>query len=195
MRFHRTKATTLIQVIASDIQSLLINKVCNNFFSIAFEETTDVSTTKIMVTMLRYFDEACGSVNTILYKIDEVPITDAETLFNVLDSNLTNDLLSYEKIVSVSTEGPNVMIGLRNSVTSRLIEKQPAIFSLHCPCHVSALISSYAVKKLPKDISNLCAIFFIILVCHPDKSSCLLSFKNLLSVNHTSCYVLPKLGG
>ena len=161
MRFHRTKATALIQVIASDIQSLLINKVCNNFFSIAFDETTDVSTTKIMVNMLRYFDEVCGSVNTFLYKIDEVPIADAETLFNVLDSNLTNDLLSYEKIVSVSTEGANVMIGLRNSVTSRLIEKQPAIFSLHCPCHVSALISSYAAKKLPKDIEELvCDIFY-----------------------------------
>ena len=103
-RFHRTKATTLIQVIASDIQSLLIYKVCN-FFSIAFDETTDVSTTKIVVTMPRYFDEACGSVNTILYKIDEVPIADVETLFNVLDTNLTNDLLSYEKIVSVSTKG------------------------------------------------------------------------------------------
>ena len=52
MRFHRTKAASLIQVIASDIQSLLINKVHNNFFSIAFDETTDESTTKIMVTML-----------------------------------------------------------------------------------------------------------------------------------------------
>ena len=114
MRFHRTKATALIQVIASDIQSLLINKVRNNFFRIAFDETTNMSTTKIMVTMLRYFDETYGSVNTILYKIDKVPIADVEMLFNVLDSNLTNDLLSYEKIVSVSTNGANVMIGLRN---------------------------------------------------------------------------------
>ena len=107
-----------------------------------------------MVTMVRYFDKACGSVNTILYKIDEVPIADAETLFNILDSNLTNDSLSYKKIVSVITDGANVMImiGLRKSVTSHVIEKQPAIFSLHCPYHVNALISSYGVKKLPKDI-------------------------------------------
>ena len=46
MRFNRSKATLLIQVIASDIQSLLMNKVRNNFFSIAFDETTNVSTTK-----------------------------------------------------------------------------------------------------------------------------------------------------
>ena len=33
MKCHRTKATALIQVIASDIQSLLINKIRNCFFS------------------------------------------------------------------------------------------------------------------------------------------------------------------
>ena len=41
------------------------------------------------------------------------------------------------------------MIGRRNSVLSRLKDKQPHLFSLHCVCHVSHTCASDACKKLP----------------------------------------------
>ena len=128
-------------------------------FSIAFDETTDISTMKVMVTMLRYFDEKIGSVKTIMYKLDEVPLADAKNVFEVIDKNLDRDGLSYTKLVGATTDGANVIVGVRNSVTSRLREKQPDLYTLHCPCHLSALISSYASRKLPGVIEELVRAF------------------------------------
>ena len=62
--------------------------VGGNFFSIAFDETTDISTEKVMVTMLRYFDDKQGCVKRMMYKIDEVPLADAQNLFDVINHNL-----------------------------------------------------------------------------------------------------------
>ena len=47
------------------------------------------------------------------------------------------------------------MVGMHNSVISRLREKQPQLYTLHCPCHVSALISSYACHKIPAVVEQL----------------------------------------
>ena len=76
-----------------------------------------------MVTMLRYFDNEQGSVRTMMYKIDEVALADAQNLFDIIDSNLSRDKLSYGKLVSATT---NVMIGERNSV---IFEKSSAIYT------------------------------------------------------------------
>jgi hypothetical protein len=76
---------------------------------------------------------------TMMYKIDEVPLADAQNLFNVIDGN--RDGLSYDKLLSATTDGANVIVGMHNSVLSRLREKQPQLYTLHCPCHISALRS------------------------------------------------------
>ena len=49
----------------------------------------------------------------------------------------------------------SVMVGVRNSVLSRLRSKQPKLFSLGCLCHLAALCASAALKKLPVSIDNL----------------------------------------
>ena len=49
----------------------------------------------------------------------------------------------------------NVMLGVRNSVMSRLRCKQPALVSLHCDCHIAALIANEACKVLPDELEDL----------------------------------------
>lgn len=155
LKCHRTKATALLQVVSHDIRLSILKTIGQNFFSIAFDETTDISTQKIMVTMLRYFDSKEGSVRTMMYKIDEVPLADAHNLFNIIDGNLSHDGLSYDKLVSATTDGANVMVGAHNSVTARLREKQSQLYTLHCPCHISALISTNACQKIPAVVEQL----------------------------------------
>ena len=81
-----------------------LKMVGENFFSIAFDETTDISMEKVMVTMLRYFDNEQGCVRIMIYKIDEVALADAQNLFNIIDSNLSRDNLSYGKLVSATDD-------------------------------------------------------------------------------------------
>ena len=47
------------------------------------------------------------------------------------------------------------MRGTHNSVLSRLKEKQPDIFFLHCICHSAHLCASGACKKLPRNVEKL----------------------------------------
>ena len=47
------------------------------------------------------------------------------------------------------------MKGKYNSVLSRLSEKQPAIFYMHCVCHSTHLCASAACKKLPRNLEKL----------------------------------------
>ena len=62
---------------------------------------------------------------------------------------MSPDGLSYDKLVSATTDGANVMVGAHNSVTARLREKQSQLYTLHCPCHISAFISTNACQKIP----------------------------------------------
>ena len=47
------------------------------------------------------------------------------------------------------------MLGARNTVMSQLRCKQPALVSLHCHCHIAALIANEACKVLPDELENL----------------------------------------
>jgi hypothetical protein len=55
----------------------------------------------------------------------------------------------------VGTDGGNVMVGMRNSVLTRLKEKQPALVAFHCNCHIAALIANHACKVLPDYLDDL----------------------------------------
>ena len=47
------------------------------------------------------------------------------------------------------------MLGSRNSVVSRLKQKQPNLCVLHCICHVSHLIVGDSVKCIPSYVIDL----------------------------------------
>ena len=47
------------------------------------------------------------------------------------------------------------MVGIRNSVLSRVREKQGNIFSLACVCHLIALSAASGLKALPFSVDNL----------------------------------------
>ena len=47
------------------------------------------------------------------------------------------------------------MVGIRNSVLSRLLAKQPDVFSLACVCHLAALYAASGLKALPYSVDDL----------------------------------------
>ena len=58
-----------------------------------------------------------------------------------------------QSIIGFTSDTANVMVGKRNSVLSRFINKQP--FSLGCLYHLAALYASAAMKKLSLSVDNL----------------------------------------
>ena len=63
--------------------------------------------------------------------------------------------MGYEKLVGWNSDGASVMLGSRNSVVSRLKQKQPNLCVLDCICHVSHLIVGDSVKCIPSYVIDL----------------------------------------
>ena len=82
-------------------------------------------------------------------------VATAQTLFDVLAHELESHNVPWTNIIGFASDTASVMVGKRNSVLSRLLEKQPKLFSLGCLCHLAALCASAAMKKLPVSIDNM----------------------------------------
>ena len=54
------------------------------------------------------------------------------------------DGVLWENVVSLSVDNTNAVIGTRNSVACRCIQKNPSIFIGGSPCHLAHLVASEA---------------------------------------------------
>ena len=58
-------------------------------------------------------------------------------------------------VVGFASDTTNVMVGVHNSVLSRVKAKQPKVFSLGCLCHLANLCAVSALKTLPVSVDSL----------------------------------------
>lgn len=58
-------------------------------------------------------------------------------------------------MVGFASDSANVMVGKRNSVLSRVLQRQPKLFSLACVCHLVALAAAAGLKALSLSIDQL----------------------------------------
>lgn len=82
-------------------------------------------------------------------------IATAQRLFDALDIELSNRAIPWENAVGFASYSASVMIGIRNSILSRMQQKQGKIFSLACVCHLAALSAASGLKALPFSVDNL----------------------------------------
>ena len=152
----RTKTTSVIKVIAQDVLSGITKTIGNSkFFSILIDETTDITVYQQMGIMIRYFDNVLGEVRTSFLKLEPVREANAECLFEAINKNFGDSPLNYGNLVGVGSDGANVMMGRRNSVLSRLKDKQPSLIVYHCNCHLAALIANHACSVLPDYLDDI----------------------------------------
>lgn len=98
-----------------------------------------------------------GNPVTMLLELIALDGTDcsAEALYSAFKNSLAGKNVSLENIVGVACDGANVMVGAKNSFTSRLVKDVPHVLILRCVCHSSALIASKACEKLPRSPEDL----------------------------------------
>jgi hypothetical protein len=92
--------------------------------------------------------------------------SDAATMFNVIDASLKEHSLSWDKCRSYASDNANSMVGSKNSVVSRIKEKQPLVCPVGCPCHLAALTAQKGAKALTYSVED----FFTDIYYHLDKS-------------------------
>ncbi|KAJ8894118.1 hypothetical protein PR048_006728 [Dryococelus australis] len=88
-------------------------------------------------------------VETNLYKVVALcGKATVENLFNVVNSSFEEDSIPWQNCI-MSSDGAISMVGVFNSVLSRIRGNQENVWFLHCTCHVAHLAASHAYSELP----------------------------------------------
>jgi hypothetical protein len=141
--------------LAPYFKSALIDIMKNSAFSITVDGSNDNGLEKMNPLAVRFFDERCGLVSTQLLDmcltsgiIYQVMLNDsntlytgvnagaAETIFNKIDNVLTTNGIDWSNCVGAGVDNTSVNLGVQNSISTRVLNKNPAIYFMGCPCHI-----------------------------------------------------------
>jgi len=155
---HYTKCSMIIKnVLGESIREEIKDSMKGQKFSLLVDESTDVSSTKLMAVCVCYYNpELMKVVNQFLGQEEVVSCT-GENLFNAIKKVLNKYNLKCEDIIGYSSDGANNVAGQNNSVWSRIKEASPNAVQLKCTCHSLALCVEHAFEEIPGNISVMLA--------------------------------------
>ena len=61
----------------------------------------------------------------------------AEDIFSAIDSTITNDGVYWNNLVCIGLDNKNSNMGIKNSIKSRILQKNSEVFVAGCRCHPS----------------------------------------------------------
>lgn len=161
LKIHRTKCSMLIKnVLGPVMMQEMIADVGDSSYSLIADETTDITTDKILCMMIRYFSERKQDIITTFYRFIKISKCDATTIYETIKTSLREDSLRIEMLVGIGLDGTNVMIGEHHSVAALLKRDLPDIIIVNCTCHSLHLCAEKASESLPRQLE------FLIRECH-----------------------------
>lgn len=131
-------------------------KVCQSSpFTILCDGGNDQIDKKYFAITVRLWNDAARQPVTHFLAMPVCNIATTCALFDALAHEIESRNIPWSNVIRYRSDTASVMVGIRNSVLSRLRTKQPNIFSLGCLCHLAALCAVAALKKLLVSIDNL----------------------------------------
>uniref|UniRef100_A0A1X7VKY4 HAT C-terminal dimerisation domain-containing protein n=1 Tax=Amphimedon queenslandica TaxID=400682 RepID=A0A1X7VKY4_AMPQE len=104
-------------------------------FSVAINGSNDNGLEKMNPLTVRFFDEGSGLVVTNL--LDMCLTTGkAESIFTKMNEVSTNNGVSWDHCIGAGVENTSVNLGVRNSIRTRVLQKNPNTYFMGCPCHI-----------------------------------------------------------
>lgn len=81
IRLHRTKCTeTIINVIAPHFERKLEDDVADEFYSLIIDESTDISTTKLLAIVIRYYSKQSKAIKSTFLDLVDIEAGDTDTI-------------------------------------------------------------------------------------------------------------------
>lgn len=185
-----TKATCILnQAVAPQLKKKLIDSMQINPFSIAVDGSNDVGLNKMNPLTVRIFDAETSRIITQFLDMCTTSSATAQAIYDVVDGKLA-ELLGTENpwklCTCVGVDNTSVNIGVHNSLKSRVLQRNPAIYFSGCPCH----ILHNAAQKAAENFSSKCGFdveeFTIDLYYWFEKSR--------IVFDHTASFVIKNTG-
>ena len=157
MKMHRTKCTALVKnVLAPHFKAELQEEIKDTPYSILVDESTDISSTKLIAFSIKFFSKKTKSVISTYLGSSEITKADAVGIYAAVTTTLDEWNLKGEHMVGVGTDGAACMVGEHNSLQALLRRKWPHIVHIRCVCHALDLAARDAVRKaLPSNIEYM----------------------------------------
>jgi hypothetical protein len=143
--------------VAPALKEELIADVKGRKFSLIVDETTDVSTTKQLCVLIRYYSQAKETILTAFVDLVSLVHACADDIFNAIKECLAGIDLKLEDCVGYGSDGASVMVGEHDSVWMRILAVAPNCIKMTCICHSLALCVQHAFEKLPSSLGFLLA--------------------------------------
>jgi Domain of unknown function (DUF4371) len=159
---HRTKCTALVKnVLAPHFKKELLEEIKETPFSIMVDESTDISSTKLVALSIRYYSEKKKEIINTYLGSAEIAKADAIGLEGAVRLKLDEWGLEGKNMVGLGTDGAASMVGENNSLQALLRRTWPHITHIRCVCHALDLAARDAVRKaMPSNIEYMVRVTF-----------------------------------
>lgn len=155
LKLHRAKCSMLKNVLGPSMLEDLIEEIGDSPYSIIIDESTDLSTQKVLCIMVRFFSHKTRQVVTTFYRIIKVIECDAKSLHEAIVNQFKKDGLKLENLIGIGIDGANVMVGKYNSVTALLKRELSDLIIVKCVSHFLHLCAEKAAELLPRQLEFL----------------------------------------
>ena len=154
----RTKNAAIVKyALAPTLNDKVVESCRTRPFTLLCDGGNDQTDRKYFGIMVRYWDQV--PVTRFLC-MPVCNISTAQSLFAAIEQEFISREIPWSNMIRYASYTASVMVGKRNSVLSRLLDKQPKLFSLGCLCHLGALCAAAALKKLPVSLDDLLVDIF-----------------------------------
>lgn len=136
-----------ISDLSSDIYDQLCEKAkCFSVYSVALDETTDITDTAQLAMYVRSVDDSFEVMEELLTVIPMHGQTTAQEIFRKLCDVIENVGLPWKRFVGITTDGVPSMTGRKNGLVAlvqkkKLEEEGVEAIALHCIIHQQVLCS------------------------------------------------------
>ena len=135
---RRTKTACMINgAIAPFFQRALVQSMQLSPFALAIDGSNDnTSTEKMNPLTVRLFDQECGVVRTQFLDMCLSSSASAEGIFSRMDEALSSHHIGWENCIGMGLDNTSVNMGCRNSIKTRVLQKNSSVYMMGCPCHI-----------------------------------------------------------
>lgn len=145
----KTKTTCIINgALKPYFQDRLLSLMRQNPYSLSIDGSNDTGLDKMNPMTVKIFD-----VDRVHHRFLDMCTTSgknagtAEVIFGKMDEVLSKHNIPWNNCVSLSVDNTSVNVGRRNSLKSRIVQKNSEVYVIGCPCHILHNISSKAATN------------------------------------------------
>ena len=157
----RTKTMMIVKnAITPALEEQLVKQCKTGPFSFRCDESNDTNQQKSLAIVVKHFDEVRERAVTRFLDMPICNIGTVQFIFDQLDATFEAQGIPWKNVVAFISDNCNTVVGKRNSVVTKIREKNSAVFDIGCMCHLDNLCTVAAVKALPVPVEDLLVAVF-----------------------------------